>query len=85
MSCCAGGGPTGVETAAELHDMFADDLLPRYFPHLKVRHACTAASTAPDEGLERLHLQYQTGASAWSLSVAVAVCCDHAVHAARLH
>jgi hypothetical protein len=35
MSCCAGGGPTGVETAAELHDMFADDLLPRYFPHLR--------------------------------------------------
>lgn len=32
----AGGGPTGVETAAELHDMFAEDLLPRYFPHLKV-------------------------------------------------
>ncbi|KAK9838284.1 hypothetical protein WJX81_002324 [Elliptochloris bilobata] len=29
------GGPTGVETAAELHDMFAEDLLPRYFPDLK--------------------------------------------------
>ena len=37
--------------------MFADDLLPRYFPHLRVRHACSAASTAPDEGLKRLHLQ----------------------------
>ena len=33
---CPGGGPTGVEAAAELHDMFTEDLLPRYFPHLRV-------------------------------------------------
>jgi hypothetical protein len=30
-----GGGPTGVESAAEIHDMVIEDMLP-YFPKLKV-------------------------------------------------
>lgn len=32
--CVVGGGPTGVEIAAEMHDLFEEDLLPR-FPHLR--------------------------------------------------
>mmetsp|Transcript_20485 Transcript_20485/g.61667 ORF Transcript_20485/g.61667 Transcript_20485/m.61667 type:complete len:427 (+) Transcript_20485:251-1531(+) len=32
--CVVGGGPTGVEIAAEMHDLFDEDLLPR-FPHLR--------------------------------------------------
>lgn len=31
-----GGGPTGVELAAEIHDLVVEDLIPM-FPHFKVR------------------------------------------------
>ena len=36
FSCVqVGGGPTGVELAAEIHDMIAEDMS-SYFPNLKV-------------------------------------------------
>jgi len=31
-----GGGPTGVEVAAELHDLLAEDFA-HHLPHIKVR------------------------------------------------
>ena len=37
-----GGGPTGVEAAAEMHDLVEEDLL-QLFPHFKARSAGGAA------------------------------------------
>ena len=46
-----GGGPTGVELAAEIHDMIAEDMS-SYFPNLKVRPAALAPASVA-------HLQEQ--------------------------
>ena len=47
FSCVqVGGGPTGVELAAEIHDMIAEDMS-SYFPNLKVRSAALALPVLP--------------------------------------
>jgi NADH dehydrogenase FAD-containing subunit len=38
-----GGGPTGVEAAAEMHDLISDDLL-SLFPEFKVIGCCQASA-----------------------------------------
>ena len=45
FSCVqVGGGPTGVELAAEIHDMIAEDMS-SYFPNLKARPAALAPAS----------------------------------------
>lgn len=68
LSCVqVGGGPTGVELAAEIHDMIAEDMS-SYFPNLKVQPAALAPASVA-------HLQDQADGSCSSPSNRAAVAC----------
>ena len=59
MAFCTGGGPTGVEFAAELHDLIASDIQ-RHYPSLSRMAKITLYDVAPkilgtfDKGLAEL-------------------------------
>ncbi len=63
-----GGGPTGVELAAEMHDYIKEDLV-HLFPSLKVSDSAASTVVAAADAIARV--------VAAAAITAVACCCYH--------